>query len=493
MRVFSGRTGVQLRSHPSPTAQFGTFANYGASLVDLGDVSGDSIADYAIGAPWAMDDPNGSGALPNGALWVYSGATGAVVRKHFLLPGVKDLFALTAYAVGDINGDAKGEYVVGASAVLNPGTTTDVLHQYDGATGSFLGTISNNLTNTAFGMSAALVGDVDGDTHRDLAVGAWNMLSANLQTPLVGAVYIVSMTTRTVISTHYGTHLFELRGRSLAEVADQDGDGVEDYATFSFPGLVVVSSATGSLLRALSPSEGPFLLADVLDAGDFTGDGVLDLAVSERINNAPGSNVPRLWIHDGVTFERTMVRENTVANHGAFNQFYPGTIASVGDLDFDGRAELLVGDGLLKSTQNKMGGLVELLNFRHLYCPQQSLSNAGGLVADLEINAGVENANRNYLILASYTYTGVESISLGQQAIPLAYDALTEFSIYFANTVVFVNTLGASDHTGVARGAFNAAFVPVQATGLTFSYAAILFGSGQPYFLTNSQSTLFVP
>ena len=72
--VFSGATGVLLRTLRAPMAQTG--AAFGAALVGLGDINGDGVPDLAVGAPFQEVD----GQDVQGEVFVFALQTPSVVN-----------------------------------------------------------------------------------------------------------------------------------------------------------------------------------------------------------------------------------------------------------------------------------------------------------------------------------------------------------------------------------------------------------------------------
>src|SRR5688572_23297502 len=143
------------------------------ALCRMDDVDGDTILDYAVGATCR------SNAHP-GAVHVLSGRTGAAL--HWVSQGKgSTLFGYSLASTPDSDGDGVGDLLVGEYEGLfrNESMTSGRVHLVSGLTGAIVWSSPDPHPRASeswedFGASVASIGDVDGDSVPDLAVGAMN-------------------------------------------------------------------------------------------------------------------------------------------------------------------------------------------------------------------------------------------------------------------------------------------------------------------------------
>jgi hypothetical protein len=261
---------------------------FGSAVASLGDVTGDGIADYAVGSPRA-DTPQGADA---GSVLIYSGRDRLPVCRLVDPEGRSgDRLGISITALGDVTGDGVPDIAAGATGYSVPGGFDN--GSVDIFSGSDCTLVRRCVDpepphNHEMGGSLAVHPDVDGDGRPDLIVGA----------PFASG-----------------------RGQVL-----------------------VFSSADCSLLRRLSaPAAGSLgnLGWAVVNPGDVTGDGVPDVAASDLYADTPtGTQNGRVVIFSGSdgALVRTLVDPAAYISEG-----FGYALAPFGDVTGDGTPDLLVG------------------------------------------------------------------------------------------------------------------------------------------------------
>ncbi|MDF1799080.1 MAG: hypothetical protein P1V81_07890 [Planctomycetota bacterium] len=240
VRIFSGGTFDLLLEVEGSEA----FERLGSSVDVFGDLDGDGKPDLIAGATnWA--DPSAPSEV-RGAARVFSSATGALLRTF---EGAGGDFGASVAGVGDLDGDAVVDWVVGApGAELGAG----VVLYLSGADGSLLTEELGQLPGARFGAVLERVGDVDGDGDADLGIGSDTAQGGQVRVrELPGLMPLVGIE---AASTSAGF------GRALAGTGDLDGDGKGDLAIAS-PGEGLGVGVAGGRVRLAGTSDVPRMVS----------------------------------------------------------------------------------------------------------------------------------------------------------------------------------------------------------------------------------------
>lgn len=301
--------------------QFGWIAR------NIGDVDGDRVNDVVTSAP--TKDVGGQNA---GRVYVYSTKSGKLLWSADGKPG--DQLGNGIEAAGDTNGDGIPDVIAGAPA----GGYAKV---YSGRDGRVLLTLAAEDKNDQFGQHTDGVGDIDQDGFADVIVGA---PGNNAGGAGAGRAYVYSGKTGRALLTLTGERAGDGFGAAVAGFSDKtnrlllvgapgagerkSGRAFVYRGLSAKPAFVMESDSTGGALG------GMFLSVP----GDMDGDGVPDVYASDWNNNAKGPSTGRIYVHSGRDGKHLLTLTGESAGEGF------GTSPSVaGDVDGDGRADLIVG------------------------------------------------------------------------------------------------------------------------------------------------------
>ena len=312
----------------------------GRSVSAAGDVNGDGIADFIIGADGA--DPVSS---LEGETYVVFGATNVGSSGTIELSALNGAngFQLNGINIGDgsgysvsaadVNGDGRSDLIIGAPygdpfanagetyvvfGQTNFGAVFDLSNGGSGLDGTNGFVINGAAANIRSGRAVSSAGDVNNDGIQDLIIGApFANTSVGVSYLVFGATNVGSSGTISLGSLD-GTNGFEITGidstsktgNSVAAAGDFNGDGIDDFVT-GVPyadgvsgndngEIYVIFGATNiGLGGSLAFGTDGFIINgidtydyagySVSNAGDVNGDGIADLLIGAK-GADPNSN-----------------------------------------------------------------------------------------------------------------------------------------------------------------------------------------------------------
>ncbi|AVP98986.1 hypothetical protein C7S18_18195 [Ahniella affigens] len=254
--LYSGRDGHLIRTFTGDVAG----AGFGQGVSGIADLNQDQRPDLLISAPV-------EGAPATGAIYVFSGADGARLRKITGPVGAVNFGTSFLGDAGDVNGDRVPDVYVGDFSALGgdgrafvfSGADGSRLHLFQGANGEGLGC----------GRGA---GDVDHDGHADLIIGSYSYSSAGLGAR--GRMQVFSGRTGAVMQTELGTAAGEQFGFDAASLGDTNNDGRVDFLVGASPvnlariirgdvepqpGFAIGAGMTGAWHDPANPGHGFFI------------------------------------------------------------------------------------------------------------------------------------------------------------------------------------------------------------------------------------------
>jgi tetratricopeptide (TPR) repeat protein len=298
--------------------QFGWIAR------NLGDVDGDGITDIVVSAP-----THGEHA---GRIYVYSVGSGRLLWSADGRPG--DELGTGVEGIGDANGDGIPD--VAASGPSGSG----VAYIYSGRDARILQSFKSTRTDEIFGNHISAAGDVDGDGHADVIVGAPGKEGESTN---AGHAYIYSGKDGRLLLTLAGERLGDAFGSTVAGYSN----GKEHYLVVGAPHagaehhgrvyvygdytraptFVIDADATGNALGAMFVS----ILGN-------TDGGTHSIFASDWTNAAKGPSTGRIYLHSTRTGERLLTLTGETAGEG-----FGTSKSTAGDVDGDGIEDLIVG------------------------------------------------------------------------------------------------------------------------------------------------------
>ena len=224
---------------------------FGWSITSMDDLDGDNITDIAVGA--VRDDDDTGGQNERGAVWILFLNTDGTVKSHQKISeleggfnadlGFQNYFGSSVANIGDLDGDGTQDIGVGADGYYNSRGSLWILFLNPNGTVKYQQWIYSNeggftyvlQDHQGFGSSICLLNDTNGDGVQDIAVGA----NGDWGGSYYGSVWFLCLNTNgTVkhqqeISGGKGGFTGSLSagdrfGRSVSNLGDFDGDGVQD-------------------------------------------------------------------------------------------------------------------------------------------------------------------------------------------------------------------------------------------------------------------------
>jgi hypothetical protein len=331
----------------------GLFSDHqlGFSVAGAGDVNGDGKADFIIGSPFA---DAGASSSSRGSAYVYSGADGSLLyQKNGAANG--DLVGYSVDGAGDVNGDGKADFIIGAYGA-DPGGLTNAgsAYVYSGADGSLLYRKDGAAANDWFGYGVAGAGDVNGDSLDDFIIGARVADPGGVSG--AGSAYVYSGFDGSLLYQKDGATISENLGLSVDGAGDVNGDGRADFiiaAPAADPGgrgnagsVFVYSGFDGSLLYQKDGAAASDYLGNnhcclggrgVGGAGDVNGDGLADFIIGAPAADPGGrTNAGSAYVYSGADGSLLYQKDGAVAG-----DFMGWAVDGAGDVNDDGRDDFL--------------------------------------------------------------------------------------------------------------------------------------------------------
>jgi len=388
-RVFLWFGGQDIALNADHTWEGSGVERFGQAVARIGDVNGDGRDDFAVGAPLSDATTN-----EGGRVYIYYGGTPLPASADLILesPSTGSRFGWAIAALGDLDGDDRDDFVVGAPWADGTGLEAGAAFVYYGDAGGPADTpdlaLSGTLAYEHFGWAVAGVGEFLGGNSRCVAVGApSNGTGAGTRQ---GAVYVFQGTT---VSTPGPDAVVDLTlysnasvtgdnefGYSVAGAGSFNGDSVPDLvagAPFCDQSGIergrveIFYGGTGADASADRYCTGPAANArlgwSVAGVGDVTGTSAPDVVMGAPFDDSLGNESGRAFIWPGGSGNVTdadnldeVLRDGLVS--APAGDHFGVWCTGLGDFDGDGSDDFAVGAPSGNNSSSAVTGWVRFVD-----------------------------------------------------------------------------------------------------------------------------------
>jgi hypothetical protein len=282
-------------------------ANWGRSLSSAGDVNGDGYSDVIVGAPLYDNAQTDEG----GAFVFHGSETGLSTTADWTIESNQTFanLGISVSTAGDVDRDGYSDVIVGSPAYNNGEDDEGRVFVHHGSASGLEENagwmVESNQTGAAFGFSVATAGDVNGDGHSDVIVGA--LFYDNGE------------------NNEGGAFIYKGSPGGLSLTPGWIGEG--DQASASYGNSVAT-------------------------AGDVNGDGYSDIVVGAPLYDNGENDEGRAYIYHGASAGIAFIRSFEIDQSAQYGR----SVATAGDVNGDGFSDVIVGANFYGNGQAAEGG-----------------------------------------------------------------------------------------------------------------------------------------
>jgi hypothetical protein len=370
-----GASGIASAARRVLTAPAGAAGPYlGLFLASAGDVNGDGYADLIVG---------GSAA---GYLFLGGPSGLATTPAATLTPPQQPQTGVRVASAGDVDGDGYADVVMvnfdqGLAFIYLGGRSG--LADTPASTLSYPSPSPGAAMAVAFGHSVAGAGDLNGDGYGDVVVGAPSAGASSVGKALVylGSPVGIAASPNFTLASPAGTGASFGNAVSGADDVDGDGyadlligaDGADGATTGDFAGRAYVfrggASGVGSTpdVTLIGSQAGGAFGRWVSRAGDVNGDGYADVIIgADGEGGADRTASGWAYVYLGGPGGAATTPATTLTGPDGQGSWFGRCVASAGDVDGDGYADVIVG-AEAGNVQGPDGGVPDTSGWAYVY------------------------------------------------------------------------------------------------------------------------------
>jgi FG-GAP repeat/FG-GAP-like repeat len=374
--VMSGRTNEQLKAYRQLYDYY-----YRSNIAGVGDINGDGFGDILIGTV------------------IFSGVDNAILFSldaEVIPTSPPEVPSRRGWVLGDVDGDGINDFAI--TSIISDSVNVDMSEVvvYSGASGTVMQMFNGSTSGDLFGRRVANAGDVNSDGYADIMIQvfAWS------SDPFTSRIYVYSGIDGAELYAFTGIPGTGNYNLAMSGVGDVNSDGFDDIAFASFglddndkfiEEVQVRSGADGVELMRLSKDPADtglaYFGAQIVGGSDIDGDGIPDIVVGAHyFGYGLEARNGAVFVYSGA--DGALIGSMFGEDSESFSNEFGRTVAVVGDVNADGRADILVGSSIFGQYSGE-GALPNYLNSGKTYlftCLNPCCEVAGDANSDYTMN-----------------------------------------------------------------------------------------------------------